>query len=326
MNFNLWFQIVELRDIWDEAILELKSKNKLNESLHAELESWNSDFDAILQTSGVNWVHLAMLEKRHSVFSHNPEAFATIMSEVLTDTYMCMKTGKSLGAQVAWRPVKKDDFGKSLGRQIEKGDFENIEDDESLNVCKATKETLKTMLQKPEEEKTAWFTAIIRARLKNRDEDYFSRNRPISKMRKNVQRMPMDQFTDPEKFGIRPKSVMYAPEYDGDEERTLGDEDFTKLRETIIDIIKDKAARSKHPTADIWRLTLDVYDKLTVFSLKTIMNAFDPTLKAITANRILELLKTSSDEAKEKLGITRKMSPRHQFVKRPGAGKRAIGG
>jgi len=321
MNFNLWFQIVELRDIWDEAILELKSKNKLNESklLSSNKELWNDEFNKALGTFGMDWVSHAnqtaeiwFKNNWPSGYSKYYEAKDTIFTEALSSALSCMTVG--------W----------ILSRGIEKG-----EDDAKLVKCRKTKDKLKEILGKPENEKIAWFKKIIERRVKATSDAYKDKNRLIRRAPKDTKFDPIYQHIDPRK----PQTMHATSDFRlplSDEEGsklrdiTLSDEEVTKLRDTIINIIKDKQAKSPHPTAPIWDRTLKAYE--TLYKNKwgpennTVKAALGYTIDDNTASKILRMLSNASDEAKEQLGISQERSPRHSRIKRPGAGKRAIGG
>jgi hypothetical protein len=315
MNFNLWFQIVELRDVWTEAISELKFKNKLNESLSSELGHWNSAFDSLFKTSGVNWVNLAMsASSGGSVFKRDTEAFATVLGEALTDAYMCMTQGKF------------------LGRKAEKG----IEADP--NECGATRQAFLGILDKSPEDKGRWFTSVIVTALRRRSEGYSQRSKVVKGKNRG---MEYDTYI---KTGTRSAgeddigrdrdvtkgtvvgsgSIMDTG--DDDEVRTLGDEsgEATTLMNAIKNQIRSMAGRADdQKTVQALRL-LDMIsgEELSSLNWQDVQDKLG--VGGSTAGRIIDLIRTATEKARKDLGLLSGL--RFNRVKKPGGRKRATGG
>lgn len=218
MNFNLWFQIVELRDIWKESIIQLKKLNESKSTLNDELQHWNSAFNSLFNTSNINWVNLAMSAGNASMYGRNTEAFATVLGETLTDVYMCMSQGTNpvtrSGEKNVLRVGNNIKIVKSSSapagtvgiiKKIKRiNDVENIEvsteNGENFNLtsppdvyenisgsCKATRDAFVKILEKSEEDKTRWFTTVIAQNLTRRSEAYMQRSKVLRGRRKGIE-------------------------------------------------------------------------------------------------------------------------------------------
>lgn len=300
MNFSLWFQMTELSDIWTEAIQELKFKSKLNESLSAELGHWNSAFDALFKTSGINWVNLAMSAGGGSVFNRRSEAFATVMSETLTDAYMCMSQGTN-----------------PMTRAVEKGE------DSGVNECPATRKAFLELQDKPDEDKQRWFTTVIARGLRRRSETYSQRSKVIRGKKRGLEydtyiksgtrsnRGDDDIGRERDVTGgnvVGSGSLMDTGEED--DVRTLGDTsgEATTLMNAIRDRIQGMGGRadSKIPGFALRMLDMLAAGEISSISLRDAMDKLE--IPNSTAGRVLDLIRKATEEAKADLGLLPGMS------------------
>jgi hypothetical protein len=292
-DFSIWFQVVELRDIWKEAILELKFKRKLNESLGDELSHWNSEFDKIFKTRGIPWINIAMSAGSASVFKRGSEAFATVMGEALTDAYMCMTQGKF------------------LGRKAEKGI------DAAPNECGATQQAFEGILEKPDEEKGRWFASVVDSALRRRSEGYSQRSKLIRGKNREMDyntyiqtgtRSAGDNDIGRERDVTKGTVVGSGSLMDtgeDDDVRTLGDEsgEATTLMNAIKDQIRSMAGRADdQKTAQALRI-LDMIsaEELASLNWKDVQDKLG--IAGSTSGRIIELIRVATDAAKQDLGI-----------------------